>query len=80
MGIEPTYTAWKAVALPLCYTRAKQTNKKYPLEAALYPIFYFRVIFPLLFGQYHLGRCLLLPDNQVLPSQKIFLCFHCLKN
>lgn len=21
-GIEPTYTAWKAGALPLCYTRA----------------------------------------------------------
>ena len=21
MGIEPTYSAWKAAALPLCYTR-----------------------------------------------------------
>ena len=23
MGIEPTYSAWKAAALPLCYTRTR---------------------------------------------------------
>ena len=25
-GIEPAYSAWKAAALPLCYTRANTVN------------------------------------------------------
>ena len=28
MGIEPTYSAWKAAALPLCYARILLSNQK----------------------------------------------------
>ena len=30
MGIEPTYSAWKAAALPLCYTRTYLRLTKVP--------------------------------------------------
>ncbi len=37
MGIEPTYSAWKAAALPLCYTRILPSVRKKVL--ALYTSF-----------------------------------------
>ena len=30
MGIEPTYSAWKAAALPLCYARISLSNREVP--------------------------------------------------
>ena len=33
MGIEPTYSAWKAAALPLCYTRYGFQNESFGIIA-----------------------------------------------
>ena len=33
-GIEPTYSAWKAAALPLCYTRAANMQPPEVVEGA----------------------------------------------
>ena len=38
-GIEPTSSAWKAAALPLCYTRATISICQKILETALFKIF-----------------------------------------
>jgi hypothetical protein len=35
MGIEPTYSAWKAAALPLSYTRFRQRLQNIPKPAQI---------------------------------------------
>ncbi len=38
MGIEPTYSAWKAAALPLCYARILLSSESFVI---IHPFFFF---------------------------------------